>query len=105
MATCTYNGLLYGGPDYFSHGDLPCIHHTFTHAKALATVLDRGDPSLVSTERKRLPRDEAYGIKTFPEIGTRLAAIGEWRATVTEYDWEYVEHVQRGCADAAGGGH
>jgi hypothetical protein len=105
MATCTHNGLLYGGPDYFSHGDLPCIHHTFTHAKALATVLDRGEPGLVSTERLRLPRDEAYGIKTFPEIGTRLAAIGDWRATVTEYDWEYVEHIQRGGADAAGGGH
>ena len=105
MAACTHNGLLYGGPDYFSHGDLPCIHHTFTHAKALATVLDRGDPSLGSTERLRLPRDEAYGIKTFAEIGTRLAAIGDWRATVTEYDWEYVEHVQNGGASAVGGGH
>ena len=105
MATCTHSGLLYGGPDYFSHGDLPCIHHTFTHAKALATVLDRGGPSLVPKERLRLPRDEAYGIKIFPEIGTRLAAIGDWRATVTEYDWEYVEHVQGGGAGAAGGGH
>ena len=38
MAACTHDGLLYGGPDYFAHGDLPCIHHTFTHAKALATV-------------------------------------------------------------------
>ena len=43
MAACTHDGLLYGGPDYEAHGDLPCIHHTFTHAKALATVLDRGD--------------------------------------------------------------
>ncbi len=42
MARCTQDGLLYGGPDYFVHGDAPCIHHTFTHAKALATVLDRG---------------------------------------------------------------
>jgi hypothetical protein len=105
MAACTHNGLLYGGPDYFSHGDLPCIHHTFTHAKALATVLDRGDPNLGSTERLCLPRDEAYGVKTFAEIGTRLAAIGDWRATVTEYDWEYVEHVQSGGASASVGGH
>ena len=58
MAACTHEGLLYGGPDYFAHGDLPCIHHTFTHAKALATVLDRGGANLVSTERVMLPRAE-----------------------------------------------
>jgi len=104
MARCTHEGLLYGGPDYFSHGDQPCIHHTFTHAKALATVLDRGGPGVLAGERLELPRDEAYGLKAFPQIGTRLAAVGEWRATVTEYDWEYEEHVQAG-GGSAGGGH
>jgi hypothetical protein len=103
MAACTHDGLLYGGPDYFAHGDLPCIHHTFTHAKALATVLDRGLANLQTTERVSLPRDEAYGVREFPEIGTRLAAVGDWRATVTDYDWEYVEHVQAG--GGGGGGH
>jgi hypothetical protein len=104
MARCTHDGLLYGGPDYFAHGDLPCIHHTFTHAKALATVLDRGTASAAADERFTLPRDEPYGLKTYPEIGTRLAAVGSWRATVTEYDWEYVEHVQSG-GGSSGGGH
>jgi hypothetical protein len=104
MAACTHDGLLYGGPDYFEHGDLACIHHTFTHAKALATVLDRASFSAETAKRPTLPRDEAYGLKTFPEIGTRLAAIGPWRATVTENDWEYVEHVQAG-GGGAGGGH
>jgi hypothetical protein len=103
MAACTHGGLLYGGPDYFAHGDRPCIHHAFTHAKALATVLDRGGALLESTERVALPRDEAYGLKTFPEIGTRLAAVDEWRATVTENDFEYVEQVQAGGGQ--GGGH
>lgn len=103
MARCTHAGLLYGGPDYFVHGDQPCIHHTFTHAKALATVLDRGT-NFEGGARTLLPRDEAYGLKVYPEIGTRLAAIGEWRATVTEYDWEYEEHVQAG-GGSAGGGH
>lgn len=103
MAACTHDGLLYGGPDYYAHGDLPCIHHTFTHAKALATVLDRGAVNPNPGERFTLPRDEAYGLKTYPEIGTSLAAIGDWRATVTEYDWEYVEHVQTG--GGSGGGH
>jgi hypothetical protein len=103
MAACTHNGLLYGGPHYFAHGDLPCIHHTFTHAKALATVLDRADRNFVPEPRLSLPRDEPYGLKSYPEIGTQLAAIGKWRATVTENDWEYVEHVQAG--GASGGGH
>jgi hypothetical protein len=104
MSRCTHEGLLYGGPDYFAHGDEPCVHHTFTHAKALATVLDRGGSSADAGERVRLPRDEAYGVKSFPEIGTRLIAVGDWRATVTEYDWEYVEHVQAG-GGSGGGGH
>jgi hypothetical protein len=103
MRACTHDGLLYGGPDYFAHGDPPCIHHTFTHAKALATVLDRGTFN-AEGERPALPRDEPYGLRSFRDIGTHLAAVGPWRATVTEYDWEYVEHVQAG-AGGAGGGH
>jgi len=103
MAACTHNGLLYGGPDFFAHGDLPCIHHTFTHAKAMAAVLDECTFS-AEAGRPKLPRDEAYGLKTFATIATRLAAVGPWRATVTEYDWEYEEHVQPG-ASGLGGGH
>jgi hypothetical protein len=104
MAACTHEGLLYGGPDYFAAGYMPCVHHTFTHAKALATVLDRGGAQLGVVERVALPREEAYGLKSFPEIGTRLAAVGDWRATVTDYDWEYVEDVQVG-GGGPGGGH
>jgi hypothetical protein len=103
MAACTHDGLLYGGPDYRAAGYSPCIHHTFTHAKALATVLDRGGAQLGVTERVALPREDAQGLKSFPEIGTRLAAVGDWRATVTENDFEYVEQVQPGGGQ--GGGH
>ncbi len=94
MVKCTHNGLLYGGLHYFDHGDLPCVHHTFTHAKSLAIVLDQAEGALQPTQHLSLPRDEAYGLKTYPEIGTRLAAIGDWRATVTEYDWENEEDRQ-----------
>jgi hypothetical protein len=103
MATCTHRGLLYGGPDYSAAGYLPCIHHTFTHAKALATVLDRGGAQLNVADRVALPREDARGLKSYPEIGTRLAAVGDWRATVTENDFEYVEQVQAGGGQ--GGGH
>ncbi len=92
MTACTHDGLLYGGPDYFVHGDFPCIHHTFTHAKALATVLDRcGDP--LPAARLTLPRDEPYGLRSFPVIDTHLAAVGDWRATVTAYDCTYENTV------------
>jgi hypothetical protein len=105
MAACTHNNLLYGGPDYFAHGDQPCIHHAFTHAKALATVLDRGSfPAMTATPSK-LTREEPYGIKSFPDIATHLVSIGDWRATVTDYDWEYVETVQAGGVGNTGGGH
>ena len=105
MSACTHNNLLYGGPAYFAHGDQPCIHHTFTHAKSLATVLDSNAPNLTPSPRLTLPRDEPYTIKSFPEIATHLAAIGPWRATVTGYDFEYIERVQSGGGGASGGGH
>jgi hypothetical protein len=105
MAACTHNNLLYGGPDYFTHGDLPCIHHAFTHAKALATVLDRGTFPAPPATKPTLPRDVLYGVRSFPDIATHLASIGDWRATVTDYDWEYVETVQVGGGGNTGGGH
>jgi hypothetical protein len=89
LAACTHEGLLHGGPHYHLQGVPPCVHHTFTHAKALATVLDRGGPTAPPRPRLPLPRDEAYGLRSFPEIGTWLASVGAWRGTFTEYDWEY----------------
>jgi len=64
MAACTHNNVLYGGPDYHAHGDQPCIHHTFTHAKSLATVLDSNTPTLIPSPRLSLPRDESYAHKS-----------------------------------------
>jgi hypothetical protein len=92
MASCTQNGLLHGGPHYFAHGDLPCIHHTFTHSKALATVLEHGGAE-PPVPRLSLPREEAYGVKSYAEIGTHLVANGDWLATITEYDWDYSGHA------------
>jgi len=103
LAECTHNGLLYGGPHYFAHGDLPCVQHTYEHAKALATVLDLAGDTLQPRSRVSLPRDEAYGLKSYPEIGTRLVAIGGWRATVTEYDWGYSGFGVPGGGHASGG--
>jgi hypothetical protein len=103
MTACTHDGLLYGGPSYFAHGDRPCIHHTFSHAKALATVLDSGAANIIPTQPIALPCDTPAGLKHYPEIATSLASIGPWRATVTDYDWEYVERVQAGGGSGGGG--
>jgi hypothetical protein len=87
LRECTHNGLLYGGPHYFAHQVPPCVHHTFCHAKALTTVLDRLAGEL--KEGAALPRETASGVREYPEINTCLAAHGPWRATVTGYDWVY----------------
>lgn len=96
MSACTHDGLLYGGPHYRAAGYRPCIHHTFSHAKALAAVLDLAEP-LAPAPRAELTRDKPYGLKRFPEIGTHLVSVGPWRATFTDYDFDYLA--------PAGGGH
>ncbi|HEX2949004.1 MAG TPA: hypothetical protein VHV83_05480, partial [Armatimonadota bacterium] len=60
LAACTHDGLLYGGPHYQEHGELPCVHHTFCHAKALAAALDYRMPE--SDASVALPREKAVGV-------------------------------------------
>jgi hypothetical protein len=64
------------------------VHHTFTHLKALTTILDHERPTL-KAEGKVLPRESAYGLRFFEDIQTWLIATGKFRATVTGYDREY----------------
>jgi hypothetical protein len=87
LRACTRDGLLHGGPHYVAAGAPPCVHHTFTHAKALAAVLDHGDRVDRLDPRPALPRATADGIHEFPEVAVWLAARGPWRATVSAYDF------------------
>ncbi len=90
MLQCTKGGLLYGGPQYIAHEVTPCVHHTFSHIKALTTILEYGDAkTTINTERLTLPRETAYGRKFFADIQTWLIAKGNYRATITGYDREY----------------
>ena len=84
---CTHDGLLYGGPDYWRHGEKACVHHTFCHAKVLAGVLDEG---LYDFERVPLPSDVFRGMKYYPEMDTWRIACRPWRADVTAYDFDYM---------------
>lgn len=110
MQRCTQGHMLYAGLHTAARGIPPCIHLTFSHSKALATLLVKGKAGAPVTDAapaKRgvaamngaapmngaanlLPRERAYGIKHFKDIGTWLIAKGDWRATVTGYDQEYL---------------
>ena len=85
---CTPEGFLYGGPDYHSHGETPCIHHAFSHAKSLTSVLDHG---VEPWERCSLPAEEKQGMAYYPTIDTWRIYKGPWIGTVTAYDFEYLK--------------
>jgi hypothetical protein len=100
LESCTHDGLLYSGMHYPSHGVKPCVHHTFCHAKALATLLNTGVKRSAGKMSAKLPREKEYGIRAFPEIKTWLVSKGRWRATVTDYDWIYKNTVMHACGGA-----
>lgn len=95
LKRCTRDGLLHGGLHYFSHSVKPCVHHTFAHAKSLAAMLDAGKHVPEINNATPLPRQLADGVKYFPEVQVWLAARGQWRATVSAYDWVYRPYVQQ----------
>jgi len=86
LRSCTFDGLLYGGPHLRAHGRAPCIHHTFAHAKALAAALD-GDCFMVG--RMELPSDAPRGIWSRAPLGVTLVSVGEWRASFATSDVIY----------------
>ena len=94
-ARCTHNGLLYGGPDYVENGELPCVHHTFCHAKTLAGSLNGG---LYDFPRVPLPTETARGVRRLPELDLLRVTCGGWIADVTGYDYA------RAPGDHAAGG-
>lgn len=87
LARCTHDGLLYGGPEYFENGELPCVHHTFCHANALAVALENeGDEEM---PRVALPMDaDDLEIAHDRDVDTWRITVGPWRATVTGYDYD-----------------
>ena len=86
LERCTVNGLLAGGLHYESHGIKPCIHHTFSHAKNLAFVLDNIEATKSVNREKPIPRSVHNGVKHFPELDVWLGARGPWKSTVSSYD-------------------
>ena len=83
MRACSRDGYLYGGGMYIEAGEDPCLHHSFTHAKSLAAMLDCG---FAYTDPAELPREREYGLKHINSMGIDLISIGDYRATVSGYD-------------------
>ena len=86
VRACTYDGLLYGGPHYHRHGEHACTHHTFEHANAIAYALEHLPKNETST-RVALPCDNAKPLCYYPEVNVYKAAAGDYRATVSGYDY------------------
>lgn len=101
LRRCTVDGLLHGGIHYLSHGIKPCVHHTFSHSKNLAAMLDHWDHLPEINTTAPLPRTIADGIKYFPELDTNLFARGDWRGTVTAYDAIYKDGHYRQATGGA----
>ncbi|GGD27380.1 hypothetical protein [Hyunsoonleella pacifica] len=89
LKQCTHNGLLHGGLHYVSHDIQPCVHHTFAHAKPLATLLDHWENLPKIDKSTPLPRTTANGETYFKELDVSLFGKGDWRGTVSAYDSVY----------------
>lgn len=101
LQRCTADGLIHGGPGFIEAGIPPCVHHTFTHAKPLAALLDHWDHLPEINKQTALPRTIADGVKYFKDLEVYLFARGNWRGTVSAYDAEY--HYKYDYRQASGG--
>ena len=85
MRDCTTDdGLLAGGPDYAAAGEPACVHHTFTHVKALTEILEHPFPAALSAAP--LPREQAKGVRHVKSMDVDLVSVGPWRATFSAND-------------------
>ena len=85
LIRCTgEDNLLMGGPDYAIANEPSCVHHTFTHVKALAELLEEGAPECVPPTL--LPREVEYGHRHIDALDVDLVSIGPWRVTFSAND-------------------
>lgn len=101
MMKCSRNGVLYGGPQYESNNQPPCIHHTFSHALSIADGVMTGID--IGREKCSLPCDSLQSrVIYFGETDTYRIYCGRWIATVTGNDYSTYTW-NRGAAHTSGG--
>jgi len=87
LRRCTVNGAFYGGLMQHDANQPACIHHSFAHTKALALMyLYMDEKDFEKIENITLPRETAYGIKTFQNGYLKLISVGDIRATISAID-------------------
>ena len=95
---CTHRGLLNQGPMSHLAKEPPCVHHSFTHAKALAAFyLHIDEADFEDCENTAMPR-EIEGVKSFQGGNVYTVTRGGFIATINaDDDVEYTD------ADNGGG--
>lgn len=87
LESCTHDGMLYQGPMSFDAEEPACIHHAFTHAKAMAEMyLCMNEADFEECDNALLPREKEYGIKSFQSGNLYTVAVGGWRSTISAVD-------------------
>lgn len=88
LQECTHDGLLTGGPMFVEAGQPTCIHHTFSHAKALTLCLLEGhEISADAIAQLQLP--EVTKLWNHQQFATIHQA--DWSASVSVSDYIYAE--------------
>ena len=99
QAATAEDGLLAGGARHGDWDEPACIHHSFTHAKVLAGILESGLESLVELEAEAvdaegralaLQRYAANYRRYYPSIDSLVLGEERWTATISAYDWTYL---------------
>lgn len=86
LRRCTHGGLLHQGLMSEMAGESACLHHAFTHAKALASFWMQADEAcFAACEATPLPR-EREGVRSFQNGNVYTVTRGGWIATVNASD-------------------
>ena len=96
------DGLLFGGLYYRDAGEPACLHHTFTHAKALAEYVVMTADSPRRADDEPMPRERANRVVGFPTMDVELASVGPWRATFSASDAYLVPTLARRLSTGGG---
>lgn len=97
---CTHDGLLCGGPMYHESGEKACVHHTFTHAKALALCIAMGiNIDDLSDEDAFNKLWHEIAVKRFNADQIAVIRDSNWYASVSTSDYKYCE-----ASNITGGG-
>ena len=85
MEKCSPDGLLTGGPDYSSHHESPCVHHTFEHINSIAFAVACFNESYYLGDGGSIPSDGNYE-KYYPELDSYRFGNDKFLFDVSCYD-------------------